>query len=158
VASSHVEFGGAWIWNARRRWEVDGVQRRPRHTFVRSARDRQRQSTPRDSHHTQPHSCSTHRCRSRRRRCTLRRVVNFPLRRPFFDCIALYLHHPCSNVNVDNIIVRCSTHSCNSIVAGAPLVSLQQFPVFYPFFLSLTVLRSIHPASIRARATWLGRA
>jgi hypothetical protein len=82
------------------------------------------------------------RCHSRRRRCTLRRVVNFLLRRPFFNFIAFYLHHSCSDADAERIVVismRHRTYTCNSVLAAALLIVLERrlgnFPAFSLIFL-----------------------
>jgi hypothetical protein len=100
-----------------------------------------RHHAPHHSHRTCPHSCSTRRCYSRCRRCTLRRVVNFLPRRPFFDFITLYLHHSCSDPTAEHIVaisMRHRTYVCNSILVGALLLMLQSrlcnFPAFSLIF------------------------
>jgi hypothetical protein len=63
----------------------------------RSARRNRR---PYDPHCTRPRSCSARRRHYRPRRCTLQRAVDFLLRRPVFDSIALYLHRSCYDANI----------------------------------------------------------
>jgi hypothetical protein len=94
------------------------------------------------SHHTWRRVCRTRRCRSRRRRCTLQRVVNFLSRRPFFNFIAFYLHHSCTDTDEEHIVVVSMSRSictCNSVLDAAPLLvwlqcRLCNFPVFSLIF------------------------
>jgi hypothetical protein len=122
-------------------------------TLLQVSARQTRHGASRHSRHTCPHSCSTHRCYSRGRFCTLRRVVNFLLRRPFFAFIALDLRNSCSDADVDRIVVmrmKRSVYTRNSIAAAASLIMVQcrldNFPVFSLIFplLSSPPLLSLH--------------